>query len=110
MCIKWKMNLDFFSFVKLLWQQQPSIIILFCAGLIVFSLLVVDCSCFCRARKARTRARARRALREFRSQLRPLARGPHLVNGLVPKPWTKPSRGERGLEEQAVAVGASSEG
>jgi hypothetical protein len=71
------MHLDFYSFLRLLWQQQPSIIILLVAGLFVFLLLVVDCFRHCRIRNARIRVQHRRRLRDFKAQLQPLARVPN---------------------------------
>jgi len=61
------MQLDFHSFVRILWQQKPSIIILFVAGLIVFTLLVIDAS---RLKKQGIQHRnERRPSSDFRSQL-----------------------------------------
>ncbi len=36
------MNLDFSEFVRMLWQNKPSLIILFVGGVILFVLLVID--------------------------------------------------------------------
>src|SRR6476659_7058614 len=66
------MQLDFHSFVSMLWQQKPSIIILFVAGLIVFMLLVIDAGLL-KKQGERNRGERRRPSSDFRLQLLPCA-------------------------------------
>jgi len=49
------MDTDFWSFVKALWHDKPSMIILFVGGVIIFLLLVIDTYRHRKQRKERHR-------------------------------------------------------
>ena len=61
------MQIDFYSFVGMVWEEKPSIIILFAGGLIVFVLLVIDVYRF-KMQRERLRSELRPSS-DFRSQL-----------------------------------------
>jgi hypothetical protein len=93
------MQFDFYSFVRMLWHQKPSIIILFVGGLFVFVLLVIDAHRF---KKWKLGHRTeRRPSSEFRSQLLPCAQQ---IRAFVRNRARRTSRSIGELSPQRVTV------
>jgi hypothetical protein len=96
------MQFDFYHFVGMLWQQKPSIIILFVGGLFVFALLVIDVYRF---KKQRVGHRSeRRPSSEFRSQLLPCAQ---MIRAVVRNRSRRTSQRIGELSPQRVTVSQS---
>ena len=90
------MQFDFHTFVGMLWERKPSIIIFFVAALIIFVLLAIDA---CRFGKRRVRGGSeRRTSSDFRSQLLPCPIGiaslERIARSALPRTATAGFRGE----------------